>query len=52
VASALHSYYGAERILVKDQPQLMRARLALLAATRQVLKNALAILGVSAPERM
>ena len=33
-------------------PQLARARLALLAATRQVIRNALALLGVSAPERM
>ncbi|HEX6703270.1 MAG TPA: arginine--tRNA ligase [Albitalea sp.] len=51
VASAFHSYYAAERFLV-DDPQLTRARLALLAATRQVLKNALAVLGVSAPEKM
>ena len=35
-----------------DDPQLARARLALLAATRQVIRNALAILGVGAPERM
>ncbi|MEO7056169.1 MAG: DALR anticodon-binding domain-containing protein, partial [Caldimonas sp.] len=31
---------------------LSRARLALLAATRQVIANALAVLGVSAPQRM
>jgi arginyl-tRNA synthetase len=52
VASAFHSYYGAERFLVDDDAELTRARLALLAATRQVLKNALALLGVSAPEKM
>ncbi|HEV7913393.1 MAG TPA: arginine--tRNA ligase [Albitalea sp.] len=52
VASALHTYYGAERILVKNDAALTRARLALLAATRQVLKNALAVLGVGAPEKM
>ncbi|WP_280153218.1 arginine--tRNA ligase [Piscinibacter sp. XHJ-5] len=52
VAGAFHSYYAAERFLVDDNPALTRARLALLAATRQVLKNALAILGVSAPEKM
>ena len=48
---AFHSYYGAERFLV-DDPELARARLALLAATRQIIRNALAVLGVGAPERM
>ena len=51
VAGAFHSYYGAERFLVEDAA-LMRARLALLVATRQVIRNALAVLGVSAPDRM
>ena len=51
VASAFHSYYAAERFLV-DDAELARARLALLVATRQVLQNALGVLGVSAPERM
>jgi arginyl-tRNA synthetase len=51
VAAAFHSYYAAERFLV-DDPGLARARLALLAATAQVLHNALGVLGVSAPERM
>ena len=51
VAGAFHSYYGAERFLV-DDAELTRARLALLVATRQVIRNALAVLGVSAPERM
>jgi arginyl-tRNA synthetase len=51
VAAAFHSWYAAERFLV-DDPALARARLALLAATREVLRNALALLGVSAPERM
>ena len=51
LAGAFHSYYAAERVL--DQaPELTRARAALLAATRQVLRNALAVLGVSAPEVM
>ena len=48
---AFHSYYAAERFLV-DDAALARARMALLAATRQVLRNALAVLGVSAPEAM
>ena len=51
LAGALHSYYGAERVL-GDDPALTRARLALLAATRQVMRNALAVLGVSAPDAM
>ena len=51
VASAFHSYYAAERFLVADAA-LARARMALLCATRQVLRNALAVLGVSAPYSM
>ncbi len=51
VAARMHSYYNAERFLVDDE-KVKQARLALVAATRQVLANGLAILGVSAPERM
>jgi arginyl-tRNA synthetase len=51
VAARLHTYYNAERFLVEDE-KLKVARLALVAATRQVLANGLAVLGVSAPERM
>jgi len=51
LAAAFHSYYAAERFLV-DDPELARARLALLIATRQILRNALQLLGVSAPDRM
>ena len=51
LASAFHSYYGAERFLV-DDAALAAARLALLVATRQVIRNALGVLGVSAPDRM
>ena len=51
VAARLHTYYNAERFLVEDET-LKLARLALVAATRQVLANGLAVLGVSAPERM
>lgn len=51
VAGLFHSYYAAERFLV-DDAALATARLALLAATRQVIRNALGVLGVSAPERM
>ena len=51
LSAAFHSYYAAERFLV-DEAALARARMALLAATRQVLRNALHLLGVSAPESM
>ena len=51
LAASYHSYYGAERILVDDE-SVKLARLALIAATAQVLRNGLAILGVDAPERM
>jgi arginyl-tRNA synthetase len=51
LSAAFHSYYAAERFLV-DDAALARARMALLAATRQVLRNALHLLGVSAPESM
>ncbi|MRD49222.1 arginine--tRNA ligase [Caenimonas koreensis DSM 17982] len=51
LAAAYHSYYDAERILV-DEENVRNARLALVAATAQVLHNGLAVLGVSAPRKM
>ncbi len=51
LAADFHSYYNAERILVEDAA-LAKARLALCAATRQVLASGLGLLGVGAPERM
>jgi arginyl-tRNA synthetase len=51
LAADFHSYYNAERILVEDEA-LRAARLALCAAVRQTLANGLALLGVSAPEKM
>ena len=51
LAASYHSYYDAERILVDDETVKL-ARLALVAATAQVLHNGLAVLGVSAPRRM
>jgi arginyl-tRNA synthetase len=51
LAASYHSYYDAERILVDDE-RLKRARLALVAGTRQVLHNGLAVLGVSSPSKM
>ncbi|MBC7404284.1 MAG: arginine--tRNA ligase [Cytophaga sp.] len=51
LAGELHSYYNAERVLVDDVATKM-ARLALMLATRQVLRNGLALIGVSAPNKM
>lgn len=51
LAGAFHTYYNAERVLVEDA-KLATARMALLAATRQVLRNGLSLLGVSAPRSM
>jgi len=51
LASQYHSYYDAERILVDDEA-VKQARLALVAATAQVLRNGLKVLGVSAPQKM
>jgi len=51
LAADFHSYYNATRLLVEDE-KVKRARLALGAAVRQVLRNGLALLGVSAPDKM
>jgi arginyl-tRNA synthetase len=51
LAGAYHSYYDAERILVEEEG-LKNARLALVAAAAQVIRNGLSVLGVSAPTKM
>ncbi len=51
IAADFHSYYNATRILVSEE-SVTQARLALATAVGQVLRNGLALLGVSAPERM
>ncbi len=51
LAADFHSYYNATRILIDDE-RVKLARLALVTAARHVLRNALALLGVSAPEKM
>ncbi|HEV3105792.1 MAG TPA: arginine--tRNA ligase [Trinickia sp.] len=51
LAGEFHSFYNAERVLVDERAE-RDARIALLAATRQVLANGLAIIGVSAPAKM
>ena len=52
LAGALHSYYARHPVLQAGDPALATARLALLRAVGQTLKNGLALLGVSAPESM
>ncbi|OGA16717.1 MAG: arginine--tRNA ligase [Betaproteobacteria bacterium RIFCSPLOWO2_12_FULL_63_13] len=51
LAGDFHSYYNAERILVPQTP-LRLARLALVAGVRQVMRNGLDLMGVSAPDKM
>lgn len=51
LAGEFHSYYNAEQFLVADEP-LRHARLALVTAVRQVLRNGLSLLGVGAPAKM
>ncbi len=51
LANALHTYYNAHPFIVDDEA-LRNARLTLILATRQVIHNGLALLGVSAPETM
>lgn len=52
LASALHSFYNAEKVLDENQPELTSARIALMKAVRITIKNALRLIGVSAPEKM
>ena len=51
LAAEFHGYYNAERMLV-DDPALSQARMALSVAVRQVIRNGMALLGVSCPESM
>ena len=51
LAAVFHSYYNSTQILIEDL-QLRAARLSLVASVRQVLRNGLSLLGVSAPLRM
>jgi arginyl-tRNA synthetase len=51
LANAFHTYYNAQQFLVADA-QLRNARLALILATQQVVRNGLALLGVAAPDSM
>lgn len=51
LAAAFHSFYHKNRVIGVEE-ELMQARLLLLRATAQVIKNALSLLGVNAPESM
>ena len=51
LAAEFHSFYNANRVISEDKA-LMKSRLALVMSVKQVLNNALNLLGVSAPERM
>ena len=51
LAAQFHSYYNAEQFLV-DDPRVRQARLALVVASGQVVRNGLGVLGVSAPVKM
>lgn len=51
LAGLFHSFYNRNRVITEDG-DLTGARLLLLKCVRQTLKNALGLLGISAPERM
>jgi len=51
LANTLHTYYNAHQFIVEDE-KVRNARLVLIVATRQVIKNGLALLGVSSPAEM
>lgn len=52
LARELHAYYAAVQVLAEADQNIVRARLALLTAIGQVIKNGLGLLGVEAPESM
>ncbi|WP_096272786.1 arginine--tRNA ligase [Paucisalibacillus globulus] len=52
LASLLHSFYNAEKVLDTDHLELTNARIALMKAVRTTIANALKLIGVNAPEKM
>jgi arginyl-tRNA synthetase len=52
LASYTHSFYTIRRVIDRDHPKLSAARLALVKASAQVLKNSLAIFGIQAVDKM
>ncbi len=52
LATAFHAFYRDAKVVDPSEPERSRARLALVAAAQRTLANALALLGISAPESM
>ena len=52
LAAAFHTYYNRHRVLCPDDLPVTRARLHLITAVQKVIRNGLALLGVSAPDSM
>jgi arginyl-tRNA synthetase len=52
LASAFHSFYNADKVLDAENQERTKARLALIKAVQITLKNSLALIGVSAPEKL
>ena len=52
LASDLHSFYNAEKVIDLEQKELTKARINLMKAVRIVIKDALQLIGVHAPEKM
>ncbi|WP_043930108.1 arginine--tRNA ligase [Bacillus sp. EB01] len=52
LASAFHSFYNAEKVVDPEKAERTKARLALVRSVQITMKNALLLIGVSAPERM
>ncbi|WP_010648425.1 arginine--tRNA ligase [Oceanobacillus massiliensis] len=52
LATLLHSFYNAEKVLDGEKEARTNARIALMKAVRQTLANAMGLIGVSAPEKM
>src|SRR5690625_641044 len=52
LSALLHSFYNAVKVLDRENPELTAARIALMKAVKITIANGLAILGVTAPEKM
>lgn len=52
LAQLIHEYYAATKIIDRENPKETASKLALMKSCRIVLRNALALLGVSAPDKM
>ncbi|MFD1735130.1 arginine--tRNA ligase [Bacillus salitolerans] len=52
LSSALHSFYNAEKVLDVEKLEVSKVRFALMKAVQSTLRNALSLIGVSAPEKM